>query len=618
MEARGDHPLSRLCKAALALAIGFVAVPISPAPAQTEPERTAVSSNFSLTWADSPASPDAPDPADADATGIPDAVERLLSSFEAARAFLIDELGYMAPPVEGRYPLYIAAGTGRGYTQPLHEGDDRSKPSYILIPTRIARTETSDDVMRAFAVHEFHHAVQIGYDSGENHWVTEATSVWLEELWLDALDRNHFWLRSFVPFPERGLAYIGGQHEYGAFLFIQFLVERYGAGSPALVRELWDLMAVPESGVTGAPDLDSFHAIAEVLARRGVTLQQAWAEFSLWRWDVRHFAEGDAYRRALEGVGWPTVARTTPVGTESCLLTTQGALPLLATEYAAVTPAPGAPAFGNAILAVRGKPGATAALRLKLRRLPVSERVLEFDEDGVATIELPFGRSQARRAVLALGNAALEAGEQLVFYSLRYPGLDEVDAGAVQAPLEIDYFNGVVLTGLVTCAAAPAPLAQVRVVQRNVVSGAEQEFEVVTGGDGRWFLALRPDANATYRAEVVDPLLSFDEATPAFVGVHVEVSLEPEGEALPAGEPVTVTGRVLPAHENALVTIEFRRPERPWRAGPQTITDAAGGYVAEITLPRGGVWELRARVDTRDQDHFDGLSFVRTIRLGRE
>lgn len=616
MELRGDST-SRTRRAALVLMVAVVTGSIGPARAQPEPERTAVSPNFSVTWVDSASSPDAPDLADADASGVPDTVERLLAAFEEARAFLVDELGYVAPPVEGRYPLYVAAGTGRGYTQPLHEGDDRSKPSFILVPARIARTETSDDAMRAFAVHEFHHAIQIGYDAGENHWVTEATSVWLEELWLDALDRNHFWLRSFVPLPERGLGFIGAQHEYGAFVFLEFLVERYGGGSRDLVRELWELMAVPDA-IPGAPDLDSFHAIAELLRRHGVSLEHAWAEFSLWRWDVRHFTEGDAYRRALDGAGWPAVTAAASVAGESCRLATESSLPLLASEYVALTPAPAAPLYGQAVLTVRGEPGTTAAMRLKLRRLPVDERVLSFDEEGAATVAIPFGRRQARRVVVALGNASIDHGAQVISYSLRYPGLDDVEAGPVQAPLGIDYFSGVTLTGTVTCASAPAPFAQVRVTQREVVSGAEQVFEVETDASGRWFLPLRPEANASYRAEVVDPLLSPAEARAAFVGVHVEVLIEPEGEALPAGEPVTLTGEVVPAHGGALVTIEFRRPERPWRTGPQTVTDAGGGYSVEIALPRGGVWELRAQAETRDDDHFDGTSFMRTVRIGRE
>lgn len=587
----------------------------TPAAAQDETERSASSANFSITWVDDPGHRDAPDLTDADGDQIPDAVEDVLRAFEQARAFLVGELGYQAPPVEGRYPLYIAAASGRGYAQVLHEGEDQSKPSYILVPTRVARTGVSFDALRAFAVHEFHHAIQIGLDAGENHWITEATSVWLEERWLDELDRNFFWLRSFVPFPERGLAYVGGQHEYGAFLFLEFLVERYGGGSADLVRELWELMAVPEA-IPGAPNLDSFGAIAAVLERRGATVSQAWGEFMAWRYDLRHFEEGPSYIAALEGLGWPRVSSVHRVATQTCRLATEP-LPPLASEYLRLRPARPAPDYGSALLTVAGEPGTSAMVRLKLRRLPIHERILVFDEHGVADTDFPFGRAQARHVTVGLGSPPLRVPEQEVTYSLRYPGLEEVEASPVWAPLEVDYFNGVSLSGNVTCAGAPAALAEVLVTEREVIGGAERTFPVRTGLDGSWHLLVRPEANVTYRAEVVDPLLGHAIAQPAFVGVHVEVSLEPEAAVLPSGTPVTVIGEVVPAHEGAVVTLQFRRPERPWRTGVQVVTDSAGGYSAQLALPRDGVWELRALADPRDQDHFDGTSVVRAVRIGR-
>src|SRR5918999_2088276 len=208
-----------------------VAVAASTVEVAGAAEHTFRTEHFALTWTDDASDADAPDLRDRDGDGVPDSVVRMANAFEDARAFLLDELGYREPPTRGRYNLYLSSEIDRAFARPAPGGEGRSKPSFITIPTHLMRFATSVGEVRTFAVHEYFHAVQLGYDAGEERWIFEATSSWAEGLFGPARDHNHVYLYDFVPRLELGLRSEDGIHEYGAFLFIQFLTERYG-GSP--------------------------------------------------------------------------------------------------------------------------------------------------------------------------------------------------------------------------------------------------------------------------------------------------------------------------------------------------------------------------------------------------
>jgi hypothetical protein len=88
------------------------------------------------------------------------------------------------------------------------------------------------------------------------------------------------------------------------------------------------------------------------------------------------------------------------------------------------------------------------------------------------------------------------------------------------------------------------------------------------------------------------------------VGVRVSLTLEVPDPDVGAGEPVTVQGRIAPAHGGAVVAIDYRRPELSWRSGPQMTAASDGSYQGALTLPGEGIWHLRATVlSTGDGDH---------------
>ena len=572
-----------------------------PIAADADAERTHASQNFTVTWIHDSASPDAPGLRDKDGSGVPDSMEKVLSAFEAARTFMLGELGYRPPPVNGPLRIYIANRGEEATAKRLPGGQGLSRPSFIVLPSEAARRPLPRS-LRVLAVHEYFHAIQIGYDADYEHWIGEASATWVEDVFDDGYDSNHGVLKDFVPLPRSGLTGVSGQHEYGAFLFVQFLVERYGRGNPALVRELWEQMAVPEAGGAG---LGAMAAVKAIVERRGSTLSQAFAEFHLWRWDLERFEEGEAYRKAVGGQ-WPAGLQNVQVATESCRLSSDAGSGLapLSGDYAVFRPHD-KPQTAKAILTLEGPSGATGFVlaqkqdgREKVKYLP-----LGGEGRGLISTGVRFGDDQVRRVILGVANPATTGQPARFAYSLRLEGRTAVTAEPVDPPVAIDYPLSTMLRGRVLCDGQPVIEADVTLVETSR-SGEQQTFPAVTGAGGLWGRLVDPDQTSTYEVRVVDPLLSPSSSQPWEVGVRVALDLEIPDAEVSRGQPVEVQGRMGPPHPGALLRIDYRRPDLGWREGPQVQPDADGDYRVSLTLPDAGIWQLRAVViSTGDEDH---------------
>lgn len=577
------------------------------APAQEPVERSYSSANFSIVWVEE--GPDAPDLTDADTDGIPDGVYRMVQAFEVSRSFLLGDLGYAEPPTDDKYPLYVAQGDGRGYVKPL-PADGSSRSSFIVIPPREVRSVLPDTTMKMFAVHEYHHAIQLGYDATEDIWIREATASWVEDVFLDDVNPNHRYLPWFLPFPGRSMVDSGGDHSYGAFLFLQFLMERYGGGDPGIVRELWEEMAVPQA-VPGAPDRSSVGAVEEVLRRRGVALEAAWGEFLIWQRRLHHFQEGASYRRVMRGAEWPNISTRSRVADETCRIEVpNGTLPRFSGDYAVFTPAK-ALVDDMATLTAVGPPRSAGYYLLKPLGAPAVEHPLVFDENGVATATTRFDRSSIRRVSIGVGHVGTRAGT--VAYSVRVAGRPDV-TGGFSAPSEITYLDGAWLSGSVYCGGEAAPFAKVVLKATEAASGIQTVHQLRTGETGSFRLRIAPEVNTVYSGSVEDPLLSQLTFSDRLVQVRLFVTLDVPDRAV-NGRVARISGTADPVHPGAEVQVEFRRPERDWRQGPSTTLSPNGTYEVDVTFPRAGVWEVRTHIAPADADHAVGTSVPGFVRL---
>lgn len=183
-------------------------------------------------------------------------------------------LGYR-PPLsdgtrggDGRFDVYlknIGVNQLYGYCAPEQRAVRSS--GYCVLDNDYSPTEyraDPEDSLKVTAIHEFFHAVQFGYDAGEDMWFMESTATWIEDTYADAINDNRSYLRygqlrrpaaSLDTFSSTGLGH------YGNWIFWQFLSERYGNG---FVRTVWE-RAEPRSGV----DRYSLQALTSALRNRG-------------------------------------------------------------------------------------------------------------------------------------------------------------------------------------------------------------------------------------------------------------------------------------------------------------------------------------------------------------
>jgi len=191
-----------------------------------------------------------------------DAVAR---AFEDAWHIEIDKLGWPAPPTDtlmggsSLYDVYLIDLIGTredalGFTSPeLFVGDNPNSAveettaatSYIAIDNDFHDIEFEADqdaysVMRATAIHEFHHAIQFGFDALEpQDWLAEATSSWMETAAGGKDQDATGYVKTAFDYPELCLGTTAEDRSvmYGEWTFMQFLTDEFGDDA---VRNLWD------------------------------------------------------------------------------------------------------------------------------------------------------------------------------------------------------------------------------------------------------------------------------------------------------------------------------------------------------------------------------------------
>ncbi|MFP5298232.1 MAG: MXAN_6640 family putative metalloprotease [Actinomycetota bacterium] len=276
----------------------------------------------------------APPAQDSDGDGAPDQAEFSLETFEHVASVVIGSLGYQPPKDDsasaepgpnGATDIYLAdtgavglygycASDDPALADPARAGRDASLYCVIdddFMLDQFPGSESPTSALKATAAHEYFHAVQGGYDFGEDLWFMEATATWVEDVVFDDVSDHYRYLRwSAIPRPGFPIDYRDGgpnvSHPYGAWLFIRFLTEYFGSdGLPAheVVRETWARAAWRE----GHPDdLDEFsaQALRNVVLGRGDDLPSVVANFHMNNFRAEAFyEEGQSYVDALVGAG---------------------------------------------------------------------------------------------------------------------------------------------------------------------------------------------------------------------------------------------------------------------------------------------------------------------------
>ena len=266
---------------------------------------------------------------DTDGDGRPNYVERVLASVTRVHEKYV-AAGYRRPMrdghrgSDGRPDIYLAQIGDWGLygycttdpaTAPAHGGTW----AYCVLDNDYRSREfplhTPIQNMRVTAAHEYFHAVQFGYDIGEDAWFMEATATWVEDEVYDRVDDNVGYLRNGpMRHPAVSLDWYRDGYWYGAWIFFRRIAEHLDesqAGLPVIVRTMWRLA---DARRPDAPDLYSTAAIDQALVEQG---SSAAAQYVLMAADNLHprrwYDEGRRYPAtpAARRSGRPAPAGTT-------------------------------------------------------------------------------------------------------------------------------------------------------------------------------------------------------------------------------------------------------------------------------------------------------------------
>ena len=211
--------------------------------------------------------------ADTNGNTIPDYIDNLVTIFQFVTDMQLDSLGYAEPPSDSwysansdnggsnHYDIYIrnlgsnlygyvspeafanANGFGNNENTPVTELNALNsfmamRNNYTGFPG------TEEESIKVTATHEYHHAIQSGYDGYEAQWLMEATAVEMEEQVYDEINDCYQYLPSWFSEPHKALDH-QSDHWYGSFIFPQYIFEHLG-GSITLKR-IWEKSILNDS-----------------------------------------------------------------------------------------------------------------------------------------------------------------------------------------------------------------------------------------------------------------------------------------------------------------------------------------------------------------------------------
>jgi len=232
--------------------------------------------------------PDAPPLTDADSNGIPDWIETVANTFEAVYAREVTQMGYRQPP-NLPYDVYLqqlATASEFGYTQENYvpaQPPELGSTSFIVIDNDFADSifhpYNGISGLKITAAHEFHHAIQFGYNYYFDTWYAEVTSSWMEDEVYDSINQLYEYLLPYYQQTGKPLNTaidINTGGGYGRWSFNRYLAEAFN--TPLIIKSIWEKMAT-ESPVNGA-DIPMLPVINKVLAANAGNLPTSFTGFS--------------------------------------------------------------------------------------------------------------------------------------------------------------------------------------------------------------------------------------------------------------------------------------------------------------------------------------------------
>ncbi len=178
-------------------------------------------------------------------TGNEDLVAPLMEAAELSWQFQIEDWGWDAPDDDGNLggdqsiDFYLADTNFGGYASP---DDYWSTGTQVRCSGHMVINRLMDaNSIRITVPHEFNHLLQMWTDCIADPQLFEASAVYAQDWPYPELDSAWGFAAAFQEGFYRPLDYYDYAQppQYGSFIFLQFLSERFGDGTPISTLELW-------------------------------------------------------------------------------------------------------------------------------------------------------------------------------------------------------------------------------------------------------------------------------------------------------------------------------------------------------------------------------------------
>ena len=187
-------------------------------------------------------------------TSITDWANKVADAFETAYTYYVNQ-GYHPPP-NVPYDVYLvslASASEYGVTQDIRNvpssGYPNASSSFIELDKDFTNvifkpgTYSPLQSLQITSAHEFHHAIQYGYNYYFDIWYAEATSTWFEDEVYDTVNQSYTYIQPW--FTQSNLSLdiapsttTGGG--YGRWIFNRYLAENH---TIPVVRSFWEKLA---------------------------------------------------------------------------------------------------------------------------------------------------------------------------------------------------------------------------------------------------------------------------------------------------------------------------------------------------------------------------------------
>lgn len=198
-------------------------------------------------------------------TSAADWASKVGEAFEFAYLYYQNQ-GYHSPP-NIPYDVYLsnlASASEYGVTQDIQRVSSTSFPyassSFIEIDKDFTNsifnplTYTPLQSLQITSAHEFHHAIQYGYNYYFDIWYAEATSTWMEDELYDGVNQLYSYIPGWFTNSIRQIDLAQSDQgfntqAYGRWIFNRYLAEKHGV---EMIHSAWERVALLASPGGGA------------------------------------------------------------------------------------------------------------------------------------------------------------------------------------------------------------------------------------------------------------------------------------------------------------------------------------------------------------------------------